>query len=158
MLRSILFLRPLGFHPDIGLLALRLLVGSFLMWETLDNVLSAERMAEFVGFVGHHGFIMPELMAPLSVYAQFICGALILVGALTRLASFGHGVQLCGGAGDGPLGRGFPQLVAGPRPRLHPAAFRAGRAGALVGGSLVGAPAGPPAPLITGRKTARRVI
>lgn len=87
MLRSILFLRPLGFHPDIGLLALRLLVGSFLMWETLDNVLSAERMAEFVGFVGHHGFIMPELMAPLSVYAQFICGALILVGALTRLAS-----------------------------------------------------------------------
>lgn len=87
MLRSILFLRPLGFHPDIGLLALRLLVGSFLMWETLDNVLSAERMAEFVGFVGHHGFVMPELMAPLSVYAQFICGALILVGALTRLAS-----------------------------------------------------------------------
>lgn len=87
MLKSILFLRPLGFHPDAGLLALRVLTGSFLMWETLDNIVSAERMAEFAGFLGHHGFVLPELMAPLSVYAQFICGALILVGALTRAAS-----------------------------------------------------------------------
>lgn len=90
MLKSILFVRgapPQGAPADFGLLALRLLTGSFLMWETLDNIISAERMAEFVGFVGHHGFIMPELMAPLSVYAQFTCGALILVGALTRAAS-----------------------------------------------------------------------
>ncbi|MFC4725377.1 DoxX family protein [Glycocaulis abyssi] len=90
MLKSILFVRggpQQGAPADIGLLALRLLTGSFLMWETQDNILSAERMAEFVGFVGHHGFILPEIMAPLSVYAQFICGALILAGALTRAAS-----------------------------------------------------------------------
>ncbi|MGY6663194.1 MAG: DoxX family protein [Glycocaulis sp.] len=90
MLKSILFVRgvpPQSASADLGLLALRVLTGSFLMWETLDNILSAERMAEFVGFLDQFGFIMPELMAPLSVYAQFICGALILVGALTRAAS-----------------------------------------------------------------------
>lgn len=90
MLKSVLFVRggpPQGAPADFGLLALRLLTGSFLMWETQDNILSAERMAEFVGFVDHYGFIMPELMAPLSVYAQFICGALILLGAFTRAAS-----------------------------------------------------------------------
>jgi hypothetical protein len=47
------------------------------MWGTVDNISSAERMAEFVGFLGQSGFIMPELMAPLSVYTQFICGALV---------------------------------------------------------------------------------
>lgn len=67
-----------SFAPaDFGLLALRLLTGSFLMWGTVDNISSAERMAEFVGFLGQSGFIMPELMAPLSVYTQFICGALV---------------------------------------------------------------------------------
>lgn len=90
MLQSVLFVRGVpaqGAPADLSLLLLRLLVGSFLMWETLDNITSAERMAEFVGFLGQFGFIWPEVMAPLSVYAQFICGALILVGALTRLAS-----------------------------------------------------------------------
>ena len=90
MPKSILFVRgapPQGAPADFGLLALRLLVGSFLMWETLDNILSTERMVDFAGFLGQSGFIIPELMAPLSVYTQFICGALILVGAFTRLAS-----------------------------------------------------------------------
>ncbi len=90
MWNHILFVRggpPQGAPADASLLALRLLTGSFLMWETQDNILSAERMAEFVGFVNHYGFIFPEFMAPLSVYAQFICGALILLGVVTRAAS-----------------------------------------------------------------------
>ncbi len=29
---------------------------------------------------------LPELMAPLSVYAQFICGMLLVIGLLTRWA------------------------------------------------------------------------
>jgi len=87
MLANYLFLRPLGQHGDLGLLLLRLLVGSFLMWGTLDNITSPEHMAEFVGFLSQFGFVWPEWMAPLSVYAQFVCGALILVGAFVRLAS-----------------------------------------------------------------------
>ncbi|MCC5996321.1 MAG: DoxX family protein [Oceanicaulis sp.] len=90
MFKSILFVRegpPNSAKADMGLLALRLVTGSFLMWETQDNILSAERMAEFVAFVDHHGFIWPEFAAPFSVYAQFICGALIVLGAVTRAAS-----------------------------------------------------------------------
>jgi putative oxidoreductase len=90
MYKSVLFVRPAppqGAKADFGLLALRVLTGSFLMWETLDNIVSAERMAEFVAFVDHHGFIWPAVAAPFSVYTQFICGALIVLGAFTRAAS-----------------------------------------------------------------------
>ncbi|TRO92930.1 DoxX family protein [Glycocaulis profundi] len=84
----VLLLTGLGRHGDLSLLALRLLTGSFLMWETQDNILSAERMAEFEGFLRHFGFMWPEIMAPLSVYAQFICGALFILGLLTRWAGW----------------------------------------------------------------------
>ncbi|MFO7278316.1 MAG: DoxX family protein [Pseudomonadota bacterium] len=74
-------------HADLSLLLLRVLTGSFLVYGTQDNVFSAERMEEFVAFLDHHGFIWPELMAPLSVYAQFVCGGLLVLGLLTRWAA-----------------------------------------------------------------------
>jgi putative oxidoreductase len=81
-------LSGLSRHGDASLLALRLLTGSFLMWETQDNILEAERMAEFASFLRFHGFPWPEGMAVLSVYAQFICGALFIIGLLTRWAGW----------------------------------------------------------------------
>lgn len=71
---------------DAAFLLLRLLVGSFLMWGTWDNVASAARMQEFVAFLTALHCPMPELAAPVSVYAQFLCGGLILIGLLTRWA------------------------------------------------------------------------
>lgn len=73
-------------YGDLSLLALRVLTGAFLVYGTQDNILSAARMQEFVHFLAKHGFAWPELMAPLSVYAQFICGLLFVVGLLTRWA------------------------------------------------------------------------
>jgi putative oxidoreductase len=81
-----LFLGGLERYGDVSLFTLRLLTGAFLMWETQDNILSAARMAEFEGFLAHHGLIWPSVMAPLSVYAQFVCGALFVLGLLTRWA------------------------------------------------------------------------
>lgn len=43
-------------------------------------------MQEFVGFLTALQCPLPELAAPVSVYAQFLCGALILLGLLTRWA------------------------------------------------------------------------
>lgn len=86
MPRQLLTLPALARYTDWSLLLLRLVTGAFLMWGTQDNIRSAEQMAEFVGFLRHFGFIWPEVMAPLSVWAQFLCGGLILVGALTRWA------------------------------------------------------------------------
>lgn len=77
---------PFGTLPDITLMLLRVVTGAFLIHGTLDNVLSAERMQEFVVFLTANGFPLPHLMAPLSVYAQFVCGALLVLGLLTRWA------------------------------------------------------------------------
>ena len=68
------------------LLALRVVTGGFLMHETWDNVTSAARMDEFAEFLGQFGFPLPWLLAPLSVAVQFGCGALLVLGLLTRWA------------------------------------------------------------------------
>ncbi len=85
-MKKFLTLGGLAAFSDITLLALRLLVGGFLMWGTSDNIGSAERMAEFVAFQRQFGFPAPEILAPVSVWAQFVCGALIALGLLIRWA------------------------------------------------------------------------
>ncbi len=84
---SRLLLSNLERYSDHGLFLLRLVTGGFLMWGTFDNVVSAERMQEFVEFLRQFRFPAPELLAPLSVYAQFACGALLVAGFLTRIAA-----------------------------------------------------------------------
>ena len=71
---------------DLTLFGLRALTGAFLMHETWDNVSSRARMGEFVEFLDQFGFPVPWLMAPLSVAVQFGCGALLILGLLTRMA------------------------------------------------------------------------
>lgn len=66
---------------------LRLTIAGILIYGTLDNVLSTERMLEFRDFLATNGFPLPQASAYGSVYAQFICGLLILVGLLTRWAA-----------------------------------------------------------------------
>lgn len=85
-MKNMLVLAPLGRFSDLTLLALRLLVGAFLMWGTWDNIESAAQMQEFEAFLRHFKFPAPEFMAPLSVWAQFICGAMLFLGLLTRWA------------------------------------------------------------------------
>lgn len=81
-----LLLTPLARFGDVGLLLLRLVTGAFLMHQTLDNVISPARMSEFEGYLTQFGFVAPALMAPLSVYAQFLGGAALVLGLLTRWA------------------------------------------------------------------------
>lgn len=82
-LRNALFLPGNARFADLGLL-LRLAAGLFLIYQSHDNVLSAARMDEFVKFLAHFGFMYPELMAPLSVYAQFAAGFGFILGLFTR--------------------------------------------------------------------------
>lgn len=81
---NLLFLPGNARFADLGLLALRLATGSFLVYQSHDNIFSAERMQEFVKFLTHFRFVYPELMAPLSVYAQFAAGIAFILGLLTR--------------------------------------------------------------------------
>jgi len=81
-----LMLMPLARFEDVTWLLLRVLTGTFLMHGTWDNIISAERMHEFVQFLEKYAFPLPELMAPLSVWAQFIGGAALATGLFTRVA------------------------------------------------------------------------
>ncbi|HEX8302263.1 DoxX family protein [Sphingomonas sp.] len=71
---------------DAALLIARLVLGGFLIWGVWDNIASGERMAEFAGFLRVSGFPMPEFAAPLSVWAQFLCGLSFVSGLGTRWA------------------------------------------------------------------------
>lgn len=80
---------PLTNHssPHIGLLILRLFLSLRLIYGVIDNILRWERMKEFATFLENNGFPIPTTSAVISVYAQFICGLLILAGFKTRIAS-----------------------------------------------------------------------
>ncbi len=74
-------------HRDYAAIFLRLLIGSFLIWGVQDNILSSERMREFEHFLAAKGVPLPLVAAHVSVYAQFISGLSILLGAFVRLTS-----------------------------------------------------------------------
>lgn len=85
-MRRALFLSDLKGGTDGALLALRLFLGAFLIYGVWDNMVSAERMAEFVGFLTGLNCPLPELAAPVSVWAQFAVGVLLIPGLLIRWA------------------------------------------------------------------------
>ena len=86
MNRDWLLLTPLSRLGDLGLLMLRGVTGAFLVYQSHDNIISSERMDEFVGFLTQFNFILPQVMAPLCVWAQFLCGIAFILGLLTRWA------------------------------------------------------------------------
>src|SRR5688572_13193954 len=73
---------------DVGVLLLRLLIGWRLIDGTQDNVFNWSRMLEFRDFLEQHHVAYPLLAANVSVYAQFICGILYIVGLFLRPAAF----------------------------------------------------------------------
>ena len=84
MSADFLFLHRLERFSAVGLLFLRVLTGTFLIYGVIDNVVSAERMDEFSAFLAANDFAAPNLMAPLSVYVQLLCGIGLTLGFLTR--------------------------------------------------------------------------
>lgn len=67
-------------------LPIRLAVGFHLIYGTQDNVFSWDRMLEFRDFLEVFGAPLPLVSAVVSVYAQFICGILFILGWKVRWA------------------------------------------------------------------------
>jgi putative oxidoreductase len=86
-MRSLLHLDSLDRYGGFAPLAIRVFMGTFLVYMSQDNVFSAARMEEFEQFLAQNAFPAPALAARVSVYAQFLCGILVLVGAFTRWAA-----------------------------------------------------------------------
>ncbi len=83
---SWLQLNGLDRGADFARLLLRVYLGGFLIWGVWDNIVSAERMTEFAGFLTAINCPMPAIAAPVSVWAQFVVGLLLIPGLLTRWA------------------------------------------------------------------------
>lgn len=71
---------------DAALAALRVYLGGFLIWGVWDNIVSVDRMREFEAFLTALNCPVPAVAAPMSVWAQFLIGALLIPGLLTRWA------------------------------------------------------------------------
>lgn len=74
-------------RKEYGALFIRILVGGRLVDGTQDNVFSWSRMLEFRDFLDAYNVPLPLEAAIVSVYAQFICGILYVVGAYIRVVS-----------------------------------------------------------------------
>lgn len=74
-------------RKEYAFIFLRLVIGWRLIDGTADNVFSWDRMLEFRSFLETHGVPYPLLAANVSVYAQFVCGIMILTGAFIRPAA-----------------------------------------------------------------------
>lgn len=74
-------------YKEYGVIFIRLIIGFHLIYGTQDNVFSYARMEEFAGFLSDKGVPFPLFSAFLSAYAQFICGILFIIGAITRAAA-----------------------------------------------------------------------
>lgn len=72
---------------DYATIFIRLIVGWRLIDGTQDNIFSWDRMIEFKHFLEQYGVPLPLLSAQVSVYAQFICGILFIIGFQVRLAA-----------------------------------------------------------------------
>lgn len=83
---ALLQLPLLRLLSPVAMLSLRLYVGWFLIVGVWDNITSSERMEEFEGFLQTLNCPMPEIAAPVSVWAQFAVGVLLIPGLFTRIA------------------------------------------------------------------------
>ena len=74
-------------RKESGIFWIRLTIGVRLIHGTADNVFSWARMIEFRDFLEKHGTPFPLFSAHLSVYAQFLCGILFILGLFFRPAA-----------------------------------------------------------------------
>ena len=85
-MRTYLHLSSFQRYSDAALFLLRVLIGAFLIWGVWDNIVSRERMDEFVALLTKFDFAAPGFMARLSVWVQFAVGVSFITGFATRWA------------------------------------------------------------------------
>jgi putative oxidoreductase len=112
MIPKILRLQSLEKYSDYGALLLRLIVGSFLVYGTQDNVFSFKQMQEFERFLAARGVPVPLVAAFVSAYAQFVCGILFILGAATRAAGAVMIINFIAAIVIAHLGDGFRGMLA----------------------------------------------
>ncbi|HSE43108.1 MAG TPA: DoxX family protein [Acidobacteriota bacterium] len=84
-MRKLIAFDPSSRSAGYGMFLFRFLISVRLIYGVQDNILSWKQMIEFEHFLAERGVPFPLLGAITSVYVQFICGILYLLGAASRL-------------------------------------------------------------------------
>lgn len=74
-------------NGNLGVLFLRLFIGTRLIYGVIDNIIAWEKMIEFATFLEKFSFPFPMYSAVISVYAQLFAGVMIILGFKIRWAS-----------------------------------------------------------------------
>ena len=74
-------------QSDVTLFIIRFVFGFRLIYGSIDNIISWERMLEFKSFLENHHFPLPLACAFLSVYLQFFAGFSWIIGYKIKLFS-----------------------------------------------------------------------
>lgn len=74
-------------HKDLGVLLLRIFIGTRLVYGVMDNIFSHRHLVLFRDFLAQFHFPFPMFSAVVSVYLQFLAGLMILVGWKIRIAA-----------------------------------------------------------------------
>lgn len=96
-------------HSAYGVLFLRFAIGVFLIYGVQDNVFSWDRMLEFRDFLQERDVPYPLLAAHVSVYVQFVCGILLLLGGAVRLVGLLLIINFMAAIFIAHIGQTFPQ-------------------------------------------------
>jgi putative oxidoreductase len=96
-------------RKHFGAIFIRIIIGWRLIDGSQDNVFSWARMLEFRDFLEAHHVPAPLLSANVSVYAQFSCGILYILGAFVRPAAFVMIINFIAALAIAHLGTTFQQ-------------------------------------------------
>lgn len=93
-------------RPDIGLTILRVAIGVIFAAHGAQK-LFVYGFAGVTGAFGGMGIPLPGIAGPLTALVEFFGGLALIVGLLTRLASFGLGITMLGAIAFVHLASGF---------------------------------------------------
>ncbi|GAB3195338.1 putative oxidoreductase [Pontibacter aydingkolensis] len=96
-------------HRDYGTLFIRFAIGVFIIYGVQDNVFSWERMLEFRDFLEARNVPYPLMAAHVSVYVQFVCGILLLLGLAVRWVGILLIINFTAAILIAHIGQSFPQ-------------------------------------------------
>ncbi|MFD2514926.1 DoxX family protein [Pontibacter locisalis] len=96
-------------HRAYGALFIRFAIGVFIIYGVQDNVFSWSRMLEFRDFLEAREVPYPLFAAHVSVYVQFICGILLLLGGAVRIVGILLIVNFTAAILIAHLGQSFPE-------------------------------------------------
>lgn len=107
-MRKVLFPNEVGIRGSIGLLLLRLVVGTAFVFHGWPKIQNAFHWMDAMG-----GQEMPGVLQALAALSEFGGGIALALGLLTPLAALGIGGTMCGALGLVHLRMGHPFVAAG---------------------------------------------